>query len=409
MRFSIFFTVLSCWIIWRFILPMKISRTAKVSASVVLLGISWISGATHFMDGGLLSPEYPRILQIAARTLEGAVLFFAAGIILRDAVIFLCAMAGRRADKAREFLWRDRRTAICLAASSAALAALGVHEGIRIPRIKERELCSPDLPEALDGFRFVHLSDTHASKLLDSVHCEALVEAVNSIKADAVFLTGDMVDGTKALYRRRDVAPLAGLKAPKGVWMCEGNHEHYGPYEDWVKELGSLGDLKWLRNSSTVIEVEKNGRTAQLVLGGVCDPMARRFGREAPDPVKTFEGRSSSRDPNAWRILLAHQPRYFDDYRDAEEFNLQLSGHTHGGQIIGMDQGVAIMNRGFSRGFYKRPDGTILYVHPGSGIWNGFPMRVAVQSEIAVFTLRRAPNNYPVHVRSASSQKPRSA
>ena len=409
MRFSIFFTVLSGWIIWRFILPMSISVKAKAAAAAALLCISWISGATQYFYGGLLSPEYPGILQIAARTLEGAVLFFAAGIILRDAAIFVCTMAGRRADKARSFLWRDRRTAICLALSSAGLAALGVHEGIRIPRVKERELCSPDLPEALDGFKFVHLSDTHASRLLDSVHCEALVEAVNSIGADAVFLTGDMVDGSKALYRRRDVAPLAGLKAPMGVWMCEGNHEHYGPYEDWVKELGSLGQLRWLRNSSAVIEVERNGRRAELVLGGVCDPMARRFGREAPDPVKTFAGRRSSDEPQVWRVLLAHQPRYFDDYRDAEKFNLQLSGHTHGGQIIGMDQGVAVMNRGFSRGFYKRPDGTILYVHPGSGVWNGFPMRVAVQSEIAVFTLRRAPNNYPIHVRSASPTKPRSA
>lgn len=409
MRFSIFFTVLSCWIIWRFILPMSISAKAKIAAAAALLCISWISGATQYFYGGLLSPEYPRALQIAARTLEGGLLFFAAGIIARDALIFVFTMAGRRGDRARSFLRRDRRTAIGLALSSAVLAAFGVHEGIRIPRIKERELCSPDIPEALDGFRFVHLSDTHASKLLDSVHCEALVEAVNSIGADAVFLTGDMVDGSKALYRKKDVAPLAGLKAPMGVWMCEGNHEHYGPYEDWVEELGSLGQLKWLRNSSVVIKVERNGRSAELVLGGVCDPMARRFGREAPDPVKAFAGRRSSADPDAWRILLAHQPRYFDDYRDEEPFNLQLSGHTHGGQIIGMDQGVAVMNRGFSRGFYKRPDGTILYVHPGSGVWNGFPMRVAVQSEIAVFTLRRADNDYRLHVRSSASMKPRGA
>ena len=79
----------------------------------------------------------------------------------------------------------------------------------------------------------------------------------------------------------------------------------------------------------------------------------------------------------------------FPRYRANEEFALQLSGHTHGGQIIGMDRAVAIMNGTYVRGFYRSPEGTLLYVHPGSGLWNGFPIRVGVPSEIAVIRLER--------------------
>jgi predicted MPP superfamily phosphohydrolase len=130
------------------------------------------------------------------------------------------------------------------------------------------------------------------------------------------------------------------------------------------------------------VAIKRNG--ASLVIGAVTDPWARRFGREEPDPVKAFAG-APEEGP---RILLSHQPKYAKKFEQAVRFDVQLSGHTHGGQIRGMDEAVSILNGTFVRGWYRLSH-SLLYVHSGSGLWNGFPIRLGVPSEIAFFTLRR--------------------
>ena len=119
-------------------------------------------------------------------------------------------------------------------------------------------------------------------------------------------------------------------------------------------------------------------------MGGVTDPWARRFGRELPDPIKAFAG-APEKGP---RILLSHQPKHARKYDEAVRFDLLLSGHTHGGQLFALTELVAILNAAFVRGWYALKHAR-LYVHSGSGVWNGFPVRVGVPSEIAVFTLSR--------------------
>ena len=114
--------------------------------------------------------------------------------------------------------------------------------------------------------------------------------------------------------------------------------------------------------------------------------MAEHFGREMPDVVKAFAGAPEPQE--ALRILMAHQPKFFPKYREKAPFDLQLSGHTHGGQIWGMDEAVAIINGGFVRGFYRRL-GSLMYVHPGTGLWNGLPIRLGAPSEIALIRLTR--------------------
>ena len=187
-----------------------------------------------------------------------------------------------------------------------------------------------------------------------------------------------VVDG-EVDVRSEDVAPLAELRARHGVIAVEGNHEHYLDYEGWMKKIPSLG-IRLLRNEWRA--VEHNGAT--LVVGGVTDPWARRFGRELPDPIKAFAG-APEKGP---RILLSHQPKHARKYDEAVRFDLQLSGHTHGGQLFALTELVAILNAAFVRGWYALKHAR-LYVHSGSGVWNGFPVRVGVPSEIAVFTLSR--------------------
>jgi len=260
--------------------------------------------------------------------------------------------------------------------ASVGLAILGLREGIRLPEVRRYTVPIRDLPAVFEGFRVVQLSDLHASALLTAPHVDALVERVNALKPDLILITGDVVDGLVD-QRLEDTAPLAKLRARYGVLACEGNHEHYLDYEGWMRRLPTLG-IDLLRNECRTI----NHRGAVLTVGGVTDPWAKRFGRELPDVRKAFAG-APAEGP---RILMAHQPKPARHYDEAVRLDLILSGHTHGGQLWGMDMAVAVLNATFVRGWYRLRRSR-LYVHSGSGLWNGFPIRLGVPSEIALFTL----------------------
>ncbi|MCC8193929.1 MAG: metallophosphoesterase, partial [Deltaproteobacteria bacterium] len=174
-----------------------------------------------------------------------------------------------------------------------------------------------------------------------------------------------------------DVAALRVLRARDGVFACDGNHEYYSGHAAWMRAFKALG-LPLLHNAHTVVRIKGK----QLVLAGVNDPAADRFGMEGPDLEKALAGAPAE----APVILLAHQPRYarFNAERGVD---LQLSGHTHGGQMIGFDRIVASHNEGFVRGLYT-VGSMKLYVCPGAGLWTGFPVRIGVPAEIARIVLR---------------------
>ena len=293
-------------------------------------------------------------------------------------IIFASVLAGRSGERTHQFVQKDKRVALGMTIASVTLSTLGVREGIKVPDVHEMTLPIKDCPKAFEGFRIVQLSDLHASALLCEPHMAALVEKVNALHPDLIVITGDIVDGEVAA-RDKDVAPLAKLKASYGVIAVEGNHEHYVDYEGWMKKLPTLG-MTVLRNEC--ITLHRDGAT--LTIGGVTDPWGRRFGRTLPDPVKAFE----KAPENGPRILLSHQPKYANDYDDAVRFDVQLSGHTHGGQLYGLDKGVAILNHMFVRGWYQL-NRAVMYVHPGSGLWNGFPVRFGVPAEVALFTVKK--------------------
>lgn len=187
-------------------------------------------------------------------------------------------------------------------------------------------------------------------------------------------VTGDFIDG-RVQKLLPELEPLKHLKSKHGVYAVSGNHEYYSVYQEWMAALPTLG-IKILRNGSDVLT--KDG--ASLVVGGTTDLGASRFGEEAPNVEKTFSGTS----PEDFRILLAHQPK--TGSLTKEKFDLQLSGHTHGGHIFFMYPLLAYFNDGLVSGFYDRGEKKV-YVTNGSGLWNGFTMRVGVPSEITLITL----------------------
>lgn len=378
MRFAIFHAVCALWVLWRFWLPMNAPRVVKVAGFVVTLLIAAFPAVTATFFGGLVSPELPAWVLAAGNGCVFALTVLAGLTLLREVVIFLSVLAGRSGERMHRFVQKDRRVAIGMTAAAVGISAFGLRQGLRVPCVKEMTVPIEDLPAGLEGMRIVQLSDLHASALLRAPHMKDLVARVNSLSPDLVVITGDLVDG-EVDVRSEDVAPLAELRARHGVIAVEGNHEHYLDYEGWMKKIPSLG-IRLLRNEWRA--VEHNGAT--LVVGGVTDPWARRFGRELPDPIKAFAG-APEKGP---RILLSHQPKHARKYDEAVRFDLQFSGHTHGGQLFALTELVAILNAAFVRGWYALKHAR-LYVHSGSGVWNGFPVRVGVPSEIAVFTLSR--------------------
>ena len=359
MRFAVFHLLLAAFLVWRAVLPLEARRGVKALLSLLILAAASFSFWTAVCFGGLLSPELPRSVLIAGNALEAFVVFLALIALLREAVIFITVMLGRMGERAHRAVQKDRRALLGMAAASAALAGSGMYEGIRTPDVRDREIPIPDLPQALEGFTFVQLSDLHASALLTEPFMKATVERVNALNPDLILITGDLADGT--VERRWRDADDAGFYRYMRRW----------------DELG----IRMLRNECVVLEGLGESGRGRIALAGVCDPRALQFGREGPDAAKAFGKAPPERE--ALRILMAHQPKYFPAYREAAPFALQLSGHTHGGQLLGMDEWVARMNGGYVRGLYDGPHGAKLYVHPGTGLWNGFPLRLGVSSEIA--------------------------
>ena len=265
--------------------------------------------------------------------------------------------------------------------------SLATHE------IVDVEVCLPRLAASLDGFTIVQLSDLHIGPAIDRRFVEDLVDRCRGLGADCYALTGDLVDGSVRKYR--GVAePLAELRAPHGVYGVTGNHEYYHGADPWIAELSRLG-VRYLRNQRVVIArpgfagprsnatalrstTEHDG--ARFELAGVDDHDARSPGHR-PDVAAATSGR----DPEVPLVLLAHQPRQVHAAA-RHGVDLQLSGHTHGGQIWPWHYLVRLQQGGLLAGRY-RVGSTQLYVTRGCGFW-GARVRIGAPLEITRVILR---------------------
>ena len=269
-------------------------------------------------------------------------------------------------------------TGVMLTAIAAILSTFGTYQAIKVPPVIEITVPIKKLPTAFEGFTIAQLSDVHASALLNKERLNKVVDVTNTLHADLIVITGDIVDG-RVQSRFDDVKPLSRLRAPYGVLAVEGNHEHYVDYDGWMKSLPKLG-LTILHNEHRIISI--NGQ--KLAIIGLTDPMAKRYKRDMPDIKKALQGIT----PDTPKILLAHQVKLSHEFAK-EGINLQLSGHTHGGQILGMHWIAQALNAGFVKDRYD-VDGMTLYVNRGTGLWYGFPIRLGITSEITLVKLVRS-------------------
>ncbi|MFC8295639.1 metallophosphoesterase [Streptomyces sp. NPDC057242] len=290
------------------------------------------------------------------------------GVLLRAALAV--AGAGDGQDRARVVTW-------AVLGTTAALLARGYAEARRVPRVRRLDVELPRLGAGLDGTRVVLITDTHYGPLDRARWSARVCETVNALEADLVCHTGDIADGT-ADRRRAQAAPLGTVRATRALVYVTGNHEYYSEAQGWVDLMGELG-WEALRNRHLLLE--RGGDT--LVVAGVDDVTAESSGLAGHRAH--LDGALRGADPDLPVLLLAHQPK-FVDRAAAAGVDLQLSGHTHGGQIwpfhhlVRLDQpAVAGLSRHGAR--------TLLYTSRGTGFW-GPPFRVFAPSEITLLVLR---------------------
>jgi len=262
---------------------------------------------------------------------------------------------------------------------TAFLIFFALWKGLRPVVVKPLTIHLKRLPPALNGFRIVQITDLHIGPLIGGGWLKKIVETINGLKPDLVVITGDLVDGSVAELRHH-VAPLADLKAKHGVYFITGNHEYYSGVEAWCEHITSLG-LHVLRNQRVSIPAGA-GHENSFDLVGVNDWMGRQFPSGGPDLPKALLGR----DPSKALILLAHQPAAVEE---ASTFgvDLQLSGHTHAGQIWPFTY-LVHLQQPYRVGLHRhKKTGTQIYVSPGTGFW-GPPMRLGTAAEITLITLQ---------------------
>ena len=265
--------------------------------------------------------------------------------------------------------------AAAVAAVALVAGAFGLRTALAPPADRRVEIGLARWPRALDGFRIVQISDVHIGPILGRDFSELLVRRVNALDPDLVAITGDLVDGDAELLAA-DVAPLAGLRARHGVYFVTGNHDHYSGARAWSAAVSGLG-IRVLRNER--VEVRSGGAVFDLV--GVDDHRGNVFGEGGGEDLgRALAGRDAARPA----VLLAHDPSTFKRACSLG-IDLQLSGHTHGGQIWPFSWLVRLAVP-FVAGLYRR-GGATLYVSRGTGFW-GPPMRLRAPAEIGEIVLR---------------------
>jgi predicted MPP superfamily phosphohydrolase len=356
----------------------------------------WLSALLHLYVGWRIAPDLPNAAAAAAFVL----------LLLASAILIPLGFFGRRsrnratADRAtwagmlalglfstllvltalRDLVlllaWPFALPALAGWTASAvpliglAIAAIGFVNARRTARVRNVEVRIERLPAALHGFTIAQISDIHVGPTIKRPYVQSIVDAVNALNADVVAVTGDLVDG-RVEDLAGDVAPLGSLRSRHGAFFVTGNHEYYSGVAEWTAELRRLG-LRVLINEHVVLRHDD----ATLVIAGVTDTSAHHFdAQHRSDPQRAIAGAPTDAGV---RVLLAHQPRSAEAGSQAG-FDLQLSGHTHGGQYWPWIHAVQ-WQQPYTAGLHRLRTMWV-YTSRGTGYW-GPPLRLGAPSEI---------------------------
>ena len=337
-----------------------VGGTAAFAAAFVLLPVLMILGHGRHRDGAAIVGDV--LLGVMWVLFVWSVLGQLLGVVLLVAGV--------------EDPVRSRVVAGAVLTAVVALLAWGYTEAMRVPRLRHVDVTMPRLGRGLDGLRVAIVTDTHFGPIDRSRWSAGVVDRVNALEADVVCLVGDIADGT-AQARERQARALADVRASMARVYVTGNHEYIGEAQAWLTYMEGIG---WDTLHNRHLVLERDG--AQLTVAGVDDATARGSGLDGHGA--DLEAALSGADPAVPVLLLAHQPKQIVD-AVAAGVDLQISGHTHGGQIwpfnvlVRLDQPVV-------HGLSAHGERTQLYTSRGTGFW-GPPFRVFAPSEITVMTI----------------------
>jgi len=355
----------------RLLPPLSIGVIGQVVGALLLL-VSWLlipmgltARSRHTNGNGAGGLVWTALI---AMGLFSSLLVFTLlrDVVLLIAAVFTSVLASGRVQEVSAWI---------VVAAAVFATLIGFINARRVARVVHVDVPIPNLPAALHGFSIAQISDIHVGPTIRRNYVAGIVAAVNRLEADAIAITGDLVDGSVRELASQ-VEPLAQLRARYGTFFVTGNHEYYSGERAWTRELRRLG-MRVLMNEHVVVD----HNDARLVLAGVTDFSAHQF-----DPVHRSDPLAALADAPedaGAKILLAHQPRSAPQAA-AAGFDLQLSGHTHGGQFWPWNFFVRFQQP-FTAGL-DRLGSLWVYTSRGTGYW-GPPKRFGAPSEITLIRL----------------------
>jgi len=370
--FFIYTTILCIYLLIRTIFLLSAPLYIKCTLAILII----IGANLHFISkqiSGYMVANYPKTILYSWEFLFTFCMFLFLTTLTLD-IIRLISLFPVSFFKTINIFLLSNKVIIASILLSTIFAIYGLYQGNKVPDIKKTIIHIDKWPPSLDGFKIVQLTDLHISNLLTKEWLSRVVEKTNKEKPDLIVITGDLTDGMPKDYKN-NIIPLKNLQAEYGVYGSQGNHEYYYDFEGWNNEYRK-NNVKMLNNEHVLI-----GYSDKFVLAGVTDPAASRFGKEPNNIEKALKNHNNSLPV----ILMDHRPsNAFEN--SAFNVDLQLSGHTHGGMMPLLAQIVKKANNGLSSGYYLIGD-LQLYLSNGTGIWNGFPIRLGYNSEITVLEI----------------------
>lgn len=373
--FKMMFTVLpfliAVLLIPAFVIPARVKTRMQAVWAMVFLFCASEFLCFETFGGDMFAPELPdKAIWFWNWAYSGMCALLVLSLLMLPVRFFLA----RR-------IWSERWRTVWFAGLPIlawTMSAIGVYNGYKVPELKEIAVEYENLPDGLDGYKIVHITDIHASSAQRRWRTQAIVDLANSVKPDLICVTGDLSDGY-SFKRKRDLEPIEKLEAVDGVYFTTGNHEYYFDAINW-KMIFSKWGLRFLENRCVFPRPD-------LAVGGVNDVACERVRDLSPDPGGVFAMATNGE----FRVLLQHRPapEYDKIYSKSYSYcaDLQLSGHTHGGIMPGLRYAVKRSNGGLVKGLYRKHDGSAVYVSPGAGQWAGFPVRFFNDGEITVIRL----------------------
>ncbi len=387
--YTLVMTAFGVYISRRWFWMTRPGRRTRITVALGIVAIMWLPVVSVILRRYDIGGFGVTVLAWTGYLGAGYLSFLFTILLLRDAGLVVWALMKRLRRSAgdtapphadmnasrRRFLAYGMNGGVSTAAM--LFTGYGLAEARDVPGVKQVDIPFKHLPPQLDGFRIVQITDIHVSPTVKRPYVAGIVDRVNTLNADIIALTGDLVDGS---VRRLsgDVEPLAKARSRYGNFFVTGNHEYYSGAPAWIRKVESLG-YTVLNNDHRI--VDHGGRT--ILLGGVTDYRAGRFyDSHRSDPEKALK----DAPPTDLKILLAHQPKTIFAASKAG-FDLQISGHTHGGQFFPWNLVVHLFQP-YVAGLNRHAD-TQIYISRGTGYW-GPPLRLGSPSEITLLRLIQA-------------------